>query len=148
MSLINASIDDRDVRRALDRLGRKLDDLSPVMRVISGILADAVEENLEQEGRPTHWAALKPATIAARERKGYWPGRILQQRGELAASIQPGHGRRQAWAGTNKVYAAIHHFGGMTGRGHKTRIPARPYMVLGDDDKGEILNAISRHLSR
>lgn len=31
--------------------------------------------------------------------------------------------------GTNVKYARIHEFGGMAGRGHKTRIPARPYLA-------------------
>ncbi|MDR3370714.1 phage virion morphogenesis protein [Rhodoferax sp.] len=32
--------------------------------------------------------------------------------------------------GSNKVYAAIQHFGGETGRGHKTKIEARPVMGI------------------
>lgn len=30
--------------------------------------------------------------------------------------------------GSDVVYARIHELGGMTGRGHRTRIPRRPYM--------------------
>ncbi len=37
--------------------------------------------------------------------------------------------------GSAKVYAAIHHFGGKAGRGHKTNITARP--VLGVSAKQE-----------
>lgn len=37
--------------------------------------------------------------------------------------------------GSALVYSAIHHFGGMTGRGHKTEIVARP--VLGMTAQGE-----------
>lgn len=33
--------------------------------------------------------------------------------------------------GSNKVYAAIHHFGGQTGRGKKTKITANPVMGIG-----------------
>lgn len=37
--------------------------------------------------------------------------------------------------GSSRIYAAIHHFGGATGRGHKTILPARP--VLGITAEGE-----------
>lgn len=33
--------------------------------------------------------------------------------------------------GSNKVYAAIHHFGGETGRGRKTKLQARAVMGVG-----------------
>lgn len=48
--------------------------------------------------------------------------------------------------GSAKIYAAIHHFGGQTGRGHKTHIIPRPVMGIGDEQQREIgdilLNAI------
>jgi len=40
--------------------------------------------------------------------------------------------------GSNKVYAAIHHFGGETGRGHKTKITARPVMGVGERQQRRI----------
>jgi phage virion morphogenesis protein len=42
--------------------------------------------------------------------------------------------------GSNKVYARIHQKGGRTGRGHKTLIPARPYMGVPQDFDRRILN--------
>jgi phage virion morphogenesis protein len=42
----------------------------------------------------------------------------------------------------NKIYAAIHHFGGKAGRGHKITIPARPCMVVQRDDWREIKGSI------
>ena len=40
----------------------------------------------------------------------------------------PFHGASFASIGSNKPYSAIHMFGGETGRGHATKIPARPYL--------------------
>lgn len=40
--------------------------------------------------------------------------------------------------GSNKVYAAIHHFGGKTGRGHKTTIMARPVLGIGPKQERRI----------
>ena len=56
------------------------------MKHIAGIMLDSVEENFEKEGRPDKWTSLAKPTIKQRIKKGYWPGRILQVRGELAAS--------------------------------------------------------------
>jgi phage virion morphogenesis protein len=96
----------------LARLRERTGDLTPLMRQIAGIMDDAVEENFAREGRP-RWKDLAPATKKARARKGYWPGAILQQRGELAASITRHITSRSAAVGTNKRYAAIQHFGGV-----------------------------------
>ena len=38
------------------------------------------------------------------------------------------------------MYAAIHQLGGQSGKGHKTEIPARPYLQLTDDDFAEIID--------
>jgi phage virion morphogenesis protein len=40
--------------------------------------------------------------------------------------------------GSAKVYAAIHHFGGKTGRGGKTNIVARPVMGIGERQERRI----------
>lgn len=40
--------------------------------------------------------------------------------------------------GSAKVYAAIHHFGGKTGRGGKTNILARPVMGIGERQERRI----------
>ena len=42
--------------------------------------------------------------------------------------------------GSNLDYAAIHQLGGQAGKGHKTEIPARPYLQLTDDDFAEIID--------
>ena len=66
-------------------------------------------------------------------KKGYWPGRILQRRGELAASITSKYDENSAVVGTNKIYAAIHQFGGNAGRGEKVQIPASPFLQVDSD---------------
>jgi phage virion morphogenesis protein len=37
--------------------------------------------------------------------------------------------------GSSMAYAAIHQFGGKTGKGHRTTIPARPYLGLSERQK-------------
>jgi phage virion morphogenesis protein len=126
---IEVEIDDKELQQALKKLADKTSDLRPLMQNIAGIMEDSVEDNFEQEGRPK-WQKLSPATIKQRRKKGYWPGRILQMRGELASSITSSYDSNSAIIGTNKKYAAIHQFGGDAGRNKKVKIPARPYLTL------------------
>lgn len=101
----------RDVLASLGRFEAAGADLSPLMRIFAGMLADTVEENFAQQGRPK-WTALSARTIRERQKHGYWPGKILQRRGELARSIHEGHSRNSAWVATNLRYARIHQEGG------------------------------------
>lgn len=57
-------------------------------------------------------------------------------------------GRDRAEFGSNVPYAAIHEFGGMTGRGHKANIPARPYFHFDEQDEARIGELMDEHLTR
>jgi phage virion morphogenesis protein len=142
---IEIKIDDKEIQQLLQKLVKKTSELRPLMRNIAGIMADSAEENFEQEGRPD-WKELSPATIKQRTKKGYYPGKILQMRGELAASITSDYDDDSAVVGTNKIYAAIHQFGGPAGRGKKVEIPARPYLQLTDDENAKILIEVKNYL--
>lgn len=162
MVLIDAKIDDRDLQRVLSRKLKECDDLAPLMRRLAGVMADAVEENFDQEGRP-RWAPLQPRTIKARERKGHWPGKILQLRGRLASSIVTDYGKTQARVGTNLIYAAIHQLGGTIKRpprqrigkaqgkpakGYEIRIPARPFLSLTQGDLFRMKRLAEEYVTR
>jgi len=143
--MIEIKIDDREVKNALNNLKKKVKDMTPVMRKIAGIMHNAVEENFENEGRP-RWKPLSPRTILARQKRGYWPGKVLQMRGELASSISSKYDDKSAVVGTNKKYAAIHQFGGKAGRKNKVDIPARPFLKLEKDDLEEIKRKIIEYI--
>ncbi len=143
---IEIKIDDKELNQVLDRLFEKTSDLRPLMKNIAGIMADSVEENFKQEGRPEKWAELKKATIGQRTKKGYWPGKVLQMRGELAASITSEYSENSALIGTNKAYAAIHQFGGNAGKNKKVKIPARPYLVIHLNQMNSLLDLAKNHL--
>ncbi|MFT4464754.1 MAG: phage virion morphogenesis protein [Sodalis sp. (in: enterobacteria)] len=131
------------LRQALERLAQSLSPRQPLMCALSEELYDAVMENFEQEGRP-RWLPIACA------------GKILQQSGRLAASIDSDADNDQAVVGTNVVYARIHQQGGTT-RPHVIRprykkaltfngrvvknvnhpgstIPAQPFLSLTDED--------------
>lgn len=160
--MIEIKFDSDRVFDVLGRLQRSVADASPVMAQIAGVMHDAVEENFAQQGRPK-WLGLK-APVSKR-RSG---GMILQDSGQLAASIEPGSDSTSAWVGTNKVYAAIHQFGGQTrphvilprnkkalafgGRVVKkvnhpgSKIPARPFLSLTPEDENNVINKVWAYL--
>ncbi|GAB6191145.1 phage virion morphogenesis protein [Desulfocastanea catecholica] len=143
--MISVLIDDDQVYGALDQMAALLDKPRAVMREITGVLADAAEDQFAAEGKP-QWQALAPATIARRTRQKTWPGRILQVSGGLAASITTQATDSSAAIGSNKVYAAIQQLGGKAGRGKKVTIPARPYLVFGSGEAEETLDILRQHI--
>jgi phage virion morphogenesis protein len=64
--------------------------------------------------------------------------KILIQSGRLRNSISARRDGSKVAVGTNLVYAAIHQFGGLAGRGRGVRIPARPYLGISKADEAEI----------
>ena len=165
---VSIVIDDNQLQAALQRLEYAGVDLSPAMRKIAQALLLETERNFETEGRPK-WAPLSEATKHARlgGKKAYKKNgeltvaaqrrqdagfRILQHTGQLAASVSTDYDSNQAVIGSNKVYAAIHQFGGEAGRGRKVEIPARPYLPVTTDGnlqpeaREEVLDTILRHL--
>jgi phage virion morphogenesis protein len=109
--MIEIKVEDGEVKGLLNRLSGRMRNMGPVMRAISGIMFDAVEENFEQQGRPK-WQDLKESTKKQRAKKGKWPGKILQvSQGGLAAANEPGYNNSSAWVSNNKKYAPTHQFG-------------------------------------
>jgi phage gpG-like protein len=199
--MIEIHVDDRQVLEALEDLRRRAADLAPAMRAIAGVLADATERAFQEERDPATgraWAPHSEVTVLQRLRragKGRLTGkrgsalaavmraltsgraeRILQDSGQLAASVQSEHGRDYARVGTNKVYATTQQFGAKMGEfgrysqiaryrkfGEKDfrryagtkkgfpipwgDIPARPFLGLGADDRREVLDILGRYLA-
>jgi phage virion morphogenesis protein len=138
-------------------------DTTPIMARLAGMLEGYIDENFEQEGRPTKWKPLSKE-YEAQKTTLYGKASILQTTEDLASSVQPSYGRDYAQVSTNLVYAAIHHFGGTIkpknkgalafGFGGKkivrksVTIPARPFMTITDEDKAEIRTEIQDFIAR
>jgi phage gpG-like protein len=157
-------IDDARLKAKLGEIRARAEDMTPAFNAIGNVLHSSIEENFANEGRygevgssiggNNKWQPLSPATLYAKigGAKGYTKGgvaqgrlrkaaqrklsknKILQESGQLAASIHEEADRNGVELGTNKPYAAIHNFGGMAGRNRKVEIPARPYMVAQEED--------------
>ncbi|MDR1311111.1 MAG: phage virion morphogenesis protein [Burkholderiaceae bacterium] len=121
--LINIRLNDTALKRAIHGLQRRLRDMRPVMRAIAQTLEAKTERNFASQGRP-RWKALKNPS---ERRKG---GVILQDSGQLAASITTRYSDTQAIIGTNKVYARIHQFGGKT-RAHPIKPKRKKVLAFG-----------------
>ena len=133
------SFDDKEVQERLGGMIDRLDNLEPVLHVIAEIGVTSISRNFEEGGRPK-WPELKEPTIEARRVKGSWPGQILVVKGELSnisADVDDDKVTFSPGAGADD-YAAIHHFGGQTGRDRKVEIPERAYLMFQDEDEIEI----------
>jgi len=127
------------------------ENLTQVLRAFGQYMLGSVERNFAAGGRPTAWEPLKIISKVDwhTRRKSFWGKTSMTARGQAAwegrkpltdtgrlrrsiqvAEVTP----RSVVIGTSVIYAAIHQFGGMAGRGRKVLIPARPYLVFQDED--------------
>lgn len=168
--MIEARLEYKPILNVLRQAAAQMRDRRPLMRSVAGVMFRAVEDNFEQEGRPK-WKDLHPGTKLTRFKQGTWPGQILQRSaGGLAASIVQSFDSNHAVVGSNKVYAAIHQFGGKT-RAHVIKakngralsfggivvrsvnhpgsnIPARPFLRLTPGDLREIMAVGRLHYAK
>jgi phage virion morphogenesis protein len=153
------AVDSEPVIARLKKLAARTGDLSAPLNALGDIVLSSVEKNFEAEGRyesagswrggNTRWKDLADSTKAARAKKGKWPGKKLQvSQGGLAASISKSVTKGAVTIGTNKAYGAIQQFGGQAGPGHKVTIPARPYLVVQDEDVEDMLDVLDRHIAK
>ena len=142
---IEIKIDNKEIEKHLLKLADKTKSLRPLMKNIAGIFAYSTEENFKEQGKPK-WKDLAESTKKRREKKGKWPGSILQVEGQSASSITTYYDDTSAVIGSNKDYAAIHQLGGYAGKNKKVKIDARPYLQLDKLDTEEIIDAIMDYL--
>ena len=168
---IRVTIDDTRVTGLLDRLKARTSNLRPAMKDIGEIVRSSVTKNFTQGGRPNQWTPTKVLstylsytmrrtksrnrkkayTLNGRMTKGferYTAGKkTLIDTGRLRNSITARAYADRAVVGTNVIYAAIHQFGGMAGRGRKVKIPARPFLLVQEEDWTAIRQSLERYLS-
>ncbi len=124
--IIVAKLDYSPVLSAMRRAANVMQNTSPLMGNIAGIMHAAVMVNFQEQGRPA-WKALAPSTQLSKAMGGQWKnlakggkvqprsaGMILGDTGILKGSVQMSSSNMQAVVGSNLVYAAIHQFGGKT----------------------------------
>lgn len=132
--MLTAPFDDDDAKRRLEDIIQKIQG-PELTRRIAGTLEYETAQNFAVQGRPA-WVPLSKGTIAERAKRNKSSSilKILQDSGMLASSITSDYGPDFAVVGSNKVYAAIHQFGGTIERApHSTKVRLR------EDAKGNLL---------
>lgn len=149
MNKVEIVLSDSPVLQVLGSLLDKLDDLSDPMNDIAAVLESATEGAFEAEADPVTgqaWQSLSDAYLKANpKRQG---GKILQaSAGGLAASVTADSGDFWAAIGSNKIYAAIHQFGGTDDMpAGPAGIPARPYLGVSREDEQSMLGILGEYL--
>ena len=89
----------------------------------------------------------QPLSERTREQRGQ-QAKPLVHKGHLRDSITHQVRGDEVRIGNNRIYGAIHQFGGQAGRGHKVPLPARPYLGINGDDEVEITQIAQGHVNR
>jgi len=155
---------DAAVQQAFQRLERALKNPTPVLRAIGTGLIEGTHQRFERAVSPegTGWAALSSGYATIKKGPGILRGSAM--RGGLMGSITMQAGSDHVAVGTNKVYAAIHQFGGtitaknpkglffFTGDGaarpKSVTLPARPYLGISSEDEEATLDVIEGAIKR
>jgi phage virion morphogenesis protein len=142
----------------LKRLSKAGADLRKPLSECGEIMRRSIEQNFQQGGRfsspndwrggGNRWADLSPVTIELRKKENKWPGKKLIKSAELKNSISAVVKGNELEVGTNLEYAAIQHYGGQAGRNHKVTIPARPFLVVQDEDIENMVDVLDKHISK
>ena len=169
--MIRIRVDVTEFNAIVKALMVRGEDFTPAMKDIGDRLVGSVLENFKQQGRPERWEPLKFSTLVSRYIRGnrdrkkkrsvlvkggtgfsagftrmLGQGKILMDSGILRNSIHGQASRYGVVVGTNLVYSRIHQLGGKAGRGLRTKIPARPYLVIQDADYDYINKALMDYL--
>lgn len=151
-------IDDSQIRGALKRLLDIGSHTAPTMGAIARLGENSTRMRFRTQTGPDgkRW---KPSLRAQLQ-----GGNTLTKDGHLSGSISSNYGKDFAEWGVNRIYAAIHQFGGvirakssgalkfmLPGGGfaivQAVRMPARPYLGISEADRSDILDVFERRIS-
>lgn len=154
---LDYELQDERVRAAFGAFLRLSEDASPIMADIATIGESSTRERFDTEEAPSgsKWEKSLRARISG--------GKTLTAAGHLGDSVASRSERTSAEWGVNRIYAAIHQFGGVIkARAAKAlrfrlasgefvttrqvRMPARPYLGISAGDEADILAAIERRI--
>jgi phage virion morphogenesis protein len=115
-----------------------------LLEEIGAYMVESTVRNFEEQGRPERWAENAPSTKL--QKTG---SMVLHESGMLKGGIMfwvKGNAVYIGPSGPSLPYSRIQQKGGKAGRGGKVKIPARPYLVLHDEDSVYIKSLIRSEL--
>ncbi len=138
---------DETLARALDRLARRTSRLEPALKDMGEHLMRTIDQRFDDQIAPdqTPWEENKEQTKLRKSRRSR---KILTDSKRLGHSIiyRADHGGLEV--GTNLIYAAIHQFGGETGRrGARFTMPARPFLGVSETEHEDLLDIVAEYIS-
>jgi len=144
MAGVHVEINDTAIVNALNRLLESGGNLTPAFQEFGDFMESELQEQF-QDSKDAYGFPWSPSKRAQNEANA----KTLVEHGHLRDSFHPVVTSETLIFGSNAVYAAIHQFGGETGRNHKTTLPARP--MLPDDGwptvwEEEIVDILTEHL--
>lgn len=169
---LNVIVKDDNVKALFAELQKRMGDLTPAMRIIGEIVMASIQRNFDAGGRPHRWADLADFTKAARAKRKKWPGKILVVSGRLRSVYPSPErdrvtvGSNLKYALTHQFGAKKGQFGNVTAyvvahvrrlasgkkanvKAHTRKailpwgdIPARPFLMVQDEDWPEIGNVV------
>jgi len=128
------------VADALRAIGRRADDMTPLFETLGQYLRTSWRRRFRTNVGPDG-TAWRRSQRAARDN-----GQTLVDRGHMRDSVTFRAGPREVAVGSNDVRAAIHNFGGRTGRGGNTILPARPFIGLSKPNERGIATRTVQYL--
>lgn len=112
MPALTISIHDDSLRAMLAKMNARISNRSPLLAIIGEIGVDYTQRTFEDEGYP---ARSWKKSIRARATGD----KTLTDKGQLKGSINYRIASGRVTIGTNKIYGAIHQFGGIIRAKHK-----------------------------
>ena len=167
---IVTKLDAEEVKKMLGNMLAKLADKRPFLKIMAETVRSSVSKNFESGGRPAKW---KPSRRATREggQTLIKSGRLVNS---IFGEFHPDHIEKmdanRLVIGTNVKYARVHQLGAKIGARVLTpvnkkalswpgarhpvkkvnwpgaTIPARPFLVIQDEDWTEIREALAGHI--
>lgn len=134
------------VQQRLNLLGERAENLQPAFEDIGEMLLLSHFERWGRQESPdgTPWA---PLSEDYRKRKPRNQDHILRLYDQLRDTLAYQASPSELLFGSNRVYAAIHQFGGRPGMSPAlAAIEARPFLGIGDDDQASILDILEQYL--
>jgi phage gpG-like protein len=123
---LRAGFDNGPIMRHLAQLAlANAQGFKAVRQEIGEYFVGDIQDNLD--GQKLFDGSAMPQSDAAKKRSG----KTLIKKHHLYDSYVYQLEAGGVAVGSNRAYARIHHFGGQTGRGGRTRIDARPVMGMG-----------------
>jgi phage virion morphogenesis protein len=135
-----------EIEADLAAIGRDLSNMrTPLTQSVKQVVIPSIDANFAAGGRPA-WEPLAPNTVERRNRQGTGLS-ILQVSGRLRAAatqfsrwnVDTDSAQIANWPTDVITRAGVHQNGAeATGVGGASRIPARPFLMLQDDDQEKI----------